>query len=46
MVRLRRRIGDPKVCRLVVAFLKAGVMSDPTLKRQGRFRAHTDPGIG
>lgn len=28
MGRVRRRIGDPKVNRLVVAFLKAGVMSE------------------
>jgi group II intron reverse transcriptase/maturase len=27
MVRVRRRVGDPKVCRLVVAFLKAGVLT-------------------
>jgi RNA-directed DNA polymerase len=33
MVRLRRRIGDPKVCRLVVAFLKAGVMSEEQFSR-------------
>lgn len=28
MVRVRRRIGDPKVNRLVVAFLKAGILSN------------------
>jgi group II intron reverse transcriptase/maturase len=33
MVRVRRRIGDPKVSRLVVAFLKAGVMSEMQLVR-------------
>jgi RNA-directed DNA polymerase len=27
MNRVRRRIGDPKVCRLVLAFLKSGVMN-------------------
>jgi RNA-directed DNA polymerase len=33
MVRIRRRICDPKVNRLVVAFLKAGVLSDLELYR-------------
>jgi hypothetical protein len=28
MERVRRRVGDPKVNRLIVAFLKAGVMAD------------------
>ena len=33
MVRVRRRIGDPKVNRLVVAFLRAGVMSERQFSR-------------
>jgi len=33
MVRVRRRIGDPKVCRLIVAFLKSGVMSEAQFSR-------------
>jgi len=33
MQRLRRRIGDAKVCRLVGAFLKAGVMSEAQFTR-------------
>jgi RNA-directed DNA polymerase len=33
MVRIRRRIGDPKVTRLVLAFLKAGVMSETQFVR-------------
>lgn len=33
MQRLRRRIGDSKVCRLVGAFLKAGVMSEEQFTR-------------
>lgn len=31
MERLRRRVGDAKVCRLVHAFLKAGVLSEDAL---------------
>jgi group II intron reverse transcriptase/maturase len=27
MVRVRRRVGDPKVCQLITVFLKSGVMS-------------------
>jgi RNA-directed DNA polymerase len=33
MVRLRRRIGDVKVCRLVRAFLKSGVLAEEVLTR-------------
>jgi RNA-directed DNA polymerase len=33
MTRIRRRIGDPKVCRLIMAFLKAGVMSAEQFSR-------------
>ena len=33
MERVRRRVSDPKVNRLVVAFLKAGVMSEGTFLR-------------
>lgn len=33
MIRFRRRIGDPKVNRLVLAFLKAGVMSEQQFTR-------------
>jgi group II intron reverse transcriptase/maturase len=33
MVRVRRRVGDPKVNRLVVAFLKAGVLSEEQFLR-------------
>ncbi len=33
MKRVRRRVGDPKVNRLVVAFLKAGVLSEGTFLR-------------
>lgn len=33
MLRLRRRIGDPKVARLVVAFLKAGILSETQFLR-------------
>ena len=33
MVRLRRRIADVKVCRLVPAFLKAGVLAEETFLR-------------
>jgi hypothetical protein len=33
MTRIRQRIGDPRVCRLIVAFLKAGVMSEEQFSR-------------
>ncbi|WP_217425579.1 group II intron reverse transcriptase/maturase, partial [Magnetospirillum sp. SS-4] len=33
MTRLRSRVGDIKVCRLVLAFLKAGVLADGALLR-------------
>lgn len=33
MNRIRRRVDDPKVCRLVVAFLKAGVMHESQFLR-------------
>jgi RNA-directed DNA polymerase len=33
MIRIRRRVSDPKVCRLIVAFLKAGVMSEEQFSR-------------
>lgn len=33
MQRVRRRVGDPKVNRLVVAFLKAGIMADEQFVR-------------
>lgn len=33
MTRVRRRIGDPKTCRMIVAFLKAGVMSEAQFAR-------------
>jgi RNA-directed DNA polymerase len=33
MVRLRRRVGDPKVSRLVLAFLKSGVLSGEQFTR-------------
>lgn len=33
MVRLRRRVGDRKVSRLVLAFLKAGVLEEMSLQR-------------
>jgi group II intron reverse transcriptase/maturase len=33
MVRVRRRVGDAKVTRLVLAFLKAGVMAEGTFLR-------------
>lgn len=33
MVRLRRRVGDPKVSRLVLAFLKSGILSEQQFTR-------------
>lgn len=33
MVRLRRRVGDPKVSRLVLAFLKSGILSEKHFTR-------------
>jgi RNA-directed DNA polymerase len=36
MVRVRRRIGDPKVNRLVLAFLKAGVLAEEQFLRSDR----------
>jgi group II intron reverse transcriptase/maturase len=33
MERIRRRVGDPKMSRLVVAFLKAGIMSEEQFLR-------------
>jgi RNA-directed DNA polymerase len=33
MVRVRQRVGDPKVSRLVLAFLKAGIMSEAQFLR-------------
>lgn len=33
MVRLRRRVGDPKVSRLVLAFLKSGILSERQFTR-------------
>jgi group II intron reverse transcriptase/maturase len=33
MIRVRRRINDPKVCRLLEAFLKSGVMSGEQFSR-------------
>ena len=33
MVRLRRRVGDPKVSRLVWAFLKSGILSEQQFTR-------------
>jgi RNA-directed DNA polymerase len=33
MVRVRRRVNDPKACRLLVAFLKAGVLSEEQFAR-------------
>ena len=33
MTRLRRRLGDVKVCRLVGAFLKAGVLTEDVFTR-------------
>ncbi|HEU4559524.1 MAG TPA: group II intron reverse transcriptase/maturase [Longimicrobium sp.] len=33
MVRLRRRVGDPKVSRLVLAFLKSGILSEEQFTR-------------
>ena len=31
-LRLRRRVGDPKVSRLVLAFLKSGILSEQQIK--------------
>jgi group II intron reverse transcriptase/maturase len=33
MERIRRRVGDAKVCRLIVAFLKAGILSESQFLR-------------